>query len=402
MAHQAGFDNVVASLGHGAHAGPGRARSPATPKKVALAYDVDPAGQSAGTFGVTELNNLISEVQGGRPRRGVGLTDVGVVRLPEGKDPDEVIRESPDPWREAVRTPDPILDLPHRLPRLAGRRPHAGGAQAARRRGPADAPQGRRPDGPRHLPPAARPALDGERADAARGAPPARRMRGARSARRAAAGRPSAASTPAPGSRSTRSVRPPEPVSPEEVVESITPVEHELLRLLLLAARPAGTGRGRAPARGAALDRRPASCTRRSSRTGDGERRPPATPTARAASSAAASSRRSTRRPARSRSRCMRSTGPDPREPAVAARSSTTSTSACSPSRPTGSRSGSTGTRRSRPRPSSATTARRWLGSSTEERQINEARRSLDRRIEQTRLLTRPTTTAAPATAGRA
>ena len=75
-------------------------------KKVALAYDVDPAGQSAGTFGVTELNALISEVQADG---GLGLTDVGVVRLPDGKDPDEVIRETPDLWREATRTPDPIL-----------------------------------------------------------------------------------------------------------------------------------------------------------------------------------------------------------------------------------------------------------------------------------------------------
>jgi DNA primase len=105
MAHQAGFDNVVASLGTALTPGQVALLSRYA-KKVALAYDVDPAGQSAGTFGVTELNNLISEVQA---EGGVGLTDVGVVRLPEGKDPDEVIRESPDAWREAVRTPDPIL-----------------------------------------------------------------------------------------------------------------------------------------------------------------------------------------------------------------------------------------------------------------------------------------------------
>jgi len=105
MAHQAGFDNVVASLGTALT--PGQvALLTRYARKVALAYDVDPAGQSAGSFGVTELNNLISEVQA---EGGVGLTDVGVVRLPEGKDPDEVIRESPDTWREAVRTPDPIL-----------------------------------------------------------------------------------------------------------------------------------------------------------------------------------------------------------------------------------------------------------------------------------------------------
>jgi DNA primase len=56
---------------------------------------------------VTELNSLISEIQG--TDSGLSLTDVGVVRLPDGKDPDEVIRESPDAWREAVRTPAPIL-----------------------------------------------------------------------------------------------------------------------------------------------------------------------------------------------------------------------------------------------------------------------------------------------------
>ena len=49
--------------------------------------------------------------------------------------------------------------------------------------------------------------------------------------------------------------------------------------------------------------------------------------------------------------------------------------------------------------PSSAPIRRRWLAILAEERQINEARRSLDRRIEQTRLLTRPTTVAGtPAT----
>jgi DNA primase len=112
MAHQAGFDNVVASLGTALT--PGQVAILARyASRIALAYDVDPAGQSAGTFGVTELTALISEIQAaaGRPGAGgeLGLTDVGVVRLPDGKDPDEVIRDSPDLWREAARTPAPIL-----------------------------------------------------------------------------------------------------------------------------------------------------------------------------------------------------------------------------------------------------------------------------------------------------
>jgi len=113
MAHQAGFTDVVASLGTALT--PGQvALVTRYAEKVALAYDVDPAGQKAGTFGITELSNLISELaQGsagsGADGKGLRLTEVGVVRLPAGKDPDEVIRETPDLWREAVRTPQPIL-----------------------------------------------------------------------------------------------------------------------------------------------------------------------------------------------------------------------------------------------------------------------------------------------------
>jgi DNA primase len=108
MAHQAGFDNVVASLGTALT--PGQvAILTRYAKRIALAYDVDPAGQSAGTFGVTELNALIGEVQSGDS--GIDLTEVGVVRLPEGRDPDEVIRESPQVWRDATARPSPILEF---------------------------------------------------------------------------------------------------------------------------------------------------------------------------------------------------------------------------------------------------------------------------------------------------
>jgi DNA primase len=106
MAHQAGFTDVVASLGTALTPGQVAILSRLA-RRVALAYDVDPAGQSAGTFGVTELNALIAEIQASDST--LSLSDVGVVRLPEGRDPDEVIRSSPDQWREAVRTPDPIL-----------------------------------------------------------------------------------------------------------------------------------------------------------------------------------------------------------------------------------------------------------------------------------------------------
>jgi DNA primase len=107
MAHQAGFENVVASLG-----------TALTPqqvalltryaKRIALAYDVDAAGEKAGTFGATALEEVIRQLA--RDDSGVELDDVRVVRLPEGRDPDEVLREEPDRWREEVRTARPIVD----------------------------------------------------------------------------------------------------------------------------------------------------------------------------------------------------------------------------------------------------------------------------------------------------
>jgi DNA primase len=107
MAHQAGFENVVASLG-----------TALTPqqvalitryaKRIALAYDVDAAGEKAGTFGATALEEVIRQLAAGDT--GVELDDVRVVRLPEGRDPDEVLRDEPDRWREEVRTARPIVD----------------------------------------------------------------------------------------------------------------------------------------------------------------------------------------------------------------------------------------------------------------------------------------------------
>jgi DNA primase len=107
MAHQAGFANVVGGLGTALTAGQVELVTRYAPA-VALAYDVDPAGQGAGTFGATELSALIGEIERS-PHRG-RLTDVGVVRLPEGKDPDEVIRDDPDVWRAAAEAPQPIME----------------------------------------------------------------------------------------------------------------------------------------------------------------------------------------------------------------------------------------------------------------------------------------------------
>ena len=107
MAHQAGFDSVVASLGTALT--PGQvALLTRYAKRIALAYDVDPAGQKAGTFGAQALSSLIGQLAA--TESGIELDEVRVVRLPEGKDPDEVVRGDPDRWREEVRTAQPIVE----------------------------------------------------------------------------------------------------------------------------------------------------------------------------------------------------------------------------------------------------------------------------------------------------
>ncbi len=72
MAHQAGFDNVVASLGTALT--PGQvALLTRYAERIVLAYDVDPAGEKAGTVGVTALAGLIGQLQAddfGRQARG--------------------------------------------------------------------------------------------------------------------------------------------------------------------------------------------------------------------------------------------------------------------------------------------------------------------------------------------
>jgi DNA primase len=108
MAHQEGFDNVVCSMGTALTPGQVELATRYAPR-IALAYDVDAAGQSAATFGATELTALVAEIERSPYRE--RLTDVDVVRLPAGRDPDEVIRDDPATWRAATESPQPIMDF---------------------------------------------------------------------------------------------------------------------------------------------------------------------------------------------------------------------------------------------------------------------------------------------------
>ena len=101
-AHQAGFENVVASLGTALTAGQVELANRYA-DAVALAYDVDLAGESATQRGLLEeLGPVVSKVR--------------VIRIPAGKDPDELIRTDPDAWRAVV---DAAELLPYFMQRAA-------------------------------------------------------------------------------------------------------------------------------------------------------------------------------------------------------------------------------------------------------------------------------------------
>lgn len=108
-AQEAGFENVVASMGTAITADQvslvtGMADT------VILALDSDAAGQEA------TLNSL-ETVWGAFATRGepgtrlrTGSIEIKIANLDSGKDPDEVIRNSPNEWQEAIDGAAPLLD----------------------------------------------------------------------------------------------------------------------------------------------------------------------------------------------------------------------------------------------------------------------------------------------------
>ena len=97
-AHQAGFSNVVASLGTALTGGQVELANRYA-DAVALAYDVDLAGEAATQRG------LLEELGPGQ-----SVSKIRVVRIPGAKDPDELIRSDPAAWRQAVAEAKPVIE----------------------------------------------------------------------------------------------------------------------------------------------------------------------------------------------------------------------------------------------------------------------------------------------------
>jgi DNA primase len=119
LPHQEGFQNVVASLG-----------TALTEQQIGLlkrltgtiilALDADAAGQAAMLRGLEVARQALAErrrpVPGAASRTGYLSMSAGQLKiavLKGGKDPDEIVREAPDVWRETIAAAVPMME--HKL-----------------------------------------------------------------------------------------------------------------------------------------------------------------------------------------------------------------------------------------------------------------------------------------------
>lgn len=113
MAHQNGINNVVASMG-----------TALTPRQMAilksltgnlsLALDADAAGEAATLRGLEVARQSFDRDSASVPHYlGAGAFlkgEIKIIRMPPGKDPDEVIRDSPEVWRRLATEAVPVVD----------------------------------------------------------------------------------------------------------------------------------------------------------------------------------------------------------------------------------------------------------------------------------------------------
>ncbi len=105
QAHQAGFKNVVAQMGTAMTETQLRLVTRSA-KKIILALDSDAAGQSATRRSLETARTTLQADFGGRLS-----VDIRVLQIPGAKDPDDLIRETPERWAELVANALPVADF---------------------------------------------------------------------------------------------------------------------------------------------------------------------------------------------------------------------------------------------------------------------------------------------------
>ena len=114
-AHQRGFKNVVAAMGTSITAGQIRLLSRYS-RNFVFALDADAAGARATWRGVMLVQETLAErgaltptASGFRTERRM-FADVSIAIMPEGQDPDDVLRQDPERWRELIENAVPVVD----------------------------------------------------------------------------------------------------------------------------------------------------------------------------------------------------------------------------------------------------------------------------------------------------
>jgi len=112
--HQAGFTNVVASMGTALTEDQYRALNDMKIERAIVAFDGDAAGQrsaeSRGRELLSALSRFGSGAGGGRLGTRTGLA-LFVTVLPEGLDPDDVARKDPELFRRLLAEAKPLLEF---------------------------------------------------------------------------------------------------------------------------------------------------------------------------------------------------------------------------------------------------------------------------------------------------
>ena len=105
QAHQAGFMNVVAQMGTAMTEPQLKTLSPRWAKKIVLALDADAAGQSATMRSLEVAREALKADYTGKLS-----VDMRILQIPGAKDPDDLIRETPDEWSHLIDSALPIVD----------------------------------------------------------------------------------------------------------------------------------------------------------------------------------------------------------------------------------------------------------------------------------------------------
>ena len=114
-AHQRGFKNVVAAMGTSLTARQIQLLSRYS-RNFVFALDADTAGAQATWRGVmlvqetlSERGVLIPSSSGFRTEKRM-FANVSIALMPEGQDPDDVLRRDPEQWRELIENAVPVVD----------------------------------------------------------------------------------------------------------------------------------------------------------------------------------------------------------------------------------------------------------------------------------------------------